>query len=219
MYCQHCGKEIPDDAVICIGCGRAVKPLPKLLSGKKWSGGVLALLIIGAIFIPFLGIVAGIVGLTQEAKRVQGIILLVLGIFMPGIMAAITIPNLVVSIQRAKVKETLSYMNTIGTAIEDYRIDHDEIPPCNSIEELSGYLAPFYITHFPTNDGWGNPFRYEFEGDTYLLISFGRDGSKDAFEPYPEISESTYDFDDDIIYSNGIFIRYPASTSVSRSRF
>jgi len=219
MYCQHCGKEIPDDAVICIGCGRAVKPLPKLVSGKKWSGGVLALLIIGAIFIPFVGIVAGIVGLTQEAKRVQGVILLVIGIFMPGIMAAITIPNLLVAIQRTKAKQTMSYMTTIGTAIEDYRVDNGEIPPGNSIEELSGYLAPFYIIHLPTNDSWGNPFRYEFKGDTYFLISFGRDGIKDTFEPYPEIPESTFDFDDDIIFSNGAFIRYPVGASESRSRY
>ena len=23
-YCQHCGKELNDDAVVCVGCGRAV---------------------------------------------------------------------------------------------------------------------------------------------------------------------------------------------------
>ncbi len=25
MYCRFCGKEIPDEAVLCIGCGAAVK--------------------------------------------------------------------------------------------------------------------------------------------------------------------------------------------------
>ena len=82
MYCQHCGKEIPDDAVVCIGCGRAVKPLPQQVAAKKWSGGMLALLIILTIFIPLVGIIAGIVGLTKEEKRGQGGLLLGLGIFM-----------------------------------------------------------------------------------------------------------------------------------------
>jgi hypothetical protein len=27
MFCRGCGKEIPMDAVICVGCGRAVVPL------------------------------------------------------------------------------------------------------------------------------------------------------------------------------------------------
>jgi hypothetical protein len=27
MFCQACGAAIPDDAVVCIGCGRAVVPM------------------------------------------------------------------------------------------------------------------------------------------------------------------------------------------------
>lgn len=38
-------------------------------------------------------------------------------------MAAISVPNLFHTNQRAKVRETISYMATVETAIEDYRID------------------------------------------------------------------------------------------------
>jgi hypothetical protein len=26
VYCPHCGKEIASDAVVCVGCGRALQP-------------------------------------------------------------------------------------------------------------------------------------------------------------------------------------------------
>lgn len=210
MFCRHCGKEIADDAVICVGCGREVRPLRRL-EGNKWSGGVLALLIIGAIFIPFAGIIAGIVGLTQEAKRRQGILLLVIGLIIPaiGILSAIITPNLLIAVQTAKAKQTMSDMMSIGEALEIYWIDYDEYPPCNSFRELSGYLDPNYIRRLPIYDGWGNPFRYEVKEDSYFLISLGRDGIQDAFEPYTAFAAITDDFDDDIIFSNGAFIRYP----------
>ena len=210
MFCRHCGKEIADDAVICIGCGKEVRPLRRL-EGKKWSGGILALLIIAAIFIPFAGIIGGIVGITQEAKKRQGILLLVIGIIVPviGILSALITPNLLIAVQTAKVKQTMSDMRSIGTALEDYWTDNDEYPPANSMEELTGYLTPFYIAHLPINDGWGNPFRYEVKEDSYFLISLGRDGIQDAFEPYTAFASITDDFDDDIIFSEGVFIRYP----------
>jgi hypothetical protein len=80
MFCSHCGKEIPNDAVICVGCGRAVKPIQ--IIGNKWSGGMMAFLIIATILIPLVGIIAGIIGLTQDAKRGQGGLLLAVGIIM-----------------------------------------------------------------------------------------------------------------------------------------
>lgn len=52
------------------------------VSDEKWGGGTMALLIIGTILIPLVGIIAGIYGLTKEAKRRQGGLLLGLGIFM-----------------------------------------------------------------------------------------------------------------------------------------
>lgn len=37
IYCQHCGKEIADDAVVCIHCGREVKAFrgSKSYAGQK----------------------------------------------------------------------------------------------------------------------------------------------------------------------------------------
>ncbi len=38
MFCVHCGKEIADDAVVCVGCGRQVKELEKK-DDKPWTTG------------------------------------------------------------------------------------------------------------------------------------------------------------------------------------
>jgi len=87
MFCQHCGKEIADDAVVCIGCGRAVKPLrdansPSAMVGGKFSDGVMAALIIASVLIPILGVVLGLIYLSSsssspERKKQAKIILIV----------------------------------------------------------------------------------------------------------------------------------------------
>ena len=80
MFCSGCGKEIPDDAVICIGCGRAVKPVKA--PEEKWTTGVMVALVIGSILIPLIGIISGVIGLTKDVNKNQGAILLTIGILM-----------------------------------------------------------------------------------------------------------------------------------------
>jgi predicted nucleic acid-binding Zn ribbon protein len=79
MFCNSCGKEIPDDAVVCVGCGRSTK---RKSEGEAWSALIVILLAIGTLVIPFIGLVAGIIGLTKEPKRAQGAGLLALGVIM-----------------------------------------------------------------------------------------------------------------------------------------
>lgn len=93
MYCQYCGKEIPDDAVICVGCGRQIKPLadpspkredsiqPPTVVKNAWPAGTMLVLVIASMFIPFVGIVFGILGLLDKDKKEQGALLLAIGIF------------------------------------------------------------------------------------------------------------------------------------------
>jgi hypothetical protein len=64
MFCQKCGYEMPDDAVICNGCGRTVQPIQQPI--KKESkyrpvksvrrankSFIIACLIFGGVFFPF----------------------------------------------------------------------------------------------------------------------------------------------------------------------
>ncbi len=42
-FCQHCGKELPDDALICVGCGRIViapKPVEPIVAAQEEPAAV-----------------------------------------------------------------------------------------------------------------------------------------------------------------------------------
>lgn len=80
MFCNKCGKEIFDEAVICVGCGCPVKPIKAV--EEQWSTGTMTALVIGSVLIPLIGIIFGTIGLNQDAKKGQATILLVIGIIM-----------------------------------------------------------------------------------------------------------------------------------------
>lgn len=82
MYCKHCGKEIADDAVICVNCGRDLGVIKQNESTKneKWDGGIYALLIIGALIIPAIGLIMGLINIDNLAKKEQAKVLVAIGI-------------------------------------------------------------------------------------------------------------------------------------------
>ncbi len=66
-------KEIADEAVVCIGCGRPVQPvkatLPPapIIGDDNWSSGAMADLVIASVFIPILGIILGVIYMSNNA--------------------------------------------------------------------------------------------------------------------------------------------------------
>lgn len=92
MFCKNCGKEIDDNAVVCIHCGVAVgngvQEKPKKVNGFGIVGFILSLLSLwmGMFFycaVPILSVIFSIVGLALSKKRrVNGLAIagLVIGI-------------------------------------------------------------------------------------------------------------------------------------------
>jgi TM2 domain-containing membrane protein YozV len=89
MHCASCGKEIADDAVVCVGCGRAVVPFvvsqsaycsPEVadFASKKTAAGVCGILL-GS-----LGVHKFILGMTTP-----GIIMLLVSVLSCGILAVV----------------------------------------------------------------------------------------------------------------------------------
>jgi hypothetical protein len=81
--------------------------------------------------------------------------------------------------------------------------------------ELARALEPKYIRKLPRADGWGSEFQfttgdYEIGGQaqTYMVRSLGSDGRSDRIA---NLSGATTRFEDDIVYSNGSFVRFPES--------
>ena len=87
-YCPECGVELPtENAVICVKCGAAIKKEDSLVS--SWSNGTKIVLYLLAVFIPIIGLIAGITGLNNENNKQTGLIVIGLSLFSWFISAII----------------------------------------------------------------------------------------------------------------------------------
>jgi type II secretion system protein G len=160
---------------------------------------------------------------TTMRKRESGFTLieLLIVIAIIGILAAIAIPNLLNAVQRGKQKRTMSDMRALATAIEAYAVDNNVYPTATCTGGLVttgdtqvnitswALLSPTYIAVPPRTDGWGH-FMYYTDanaGSAYLLRSGARDNAVATL-----FCGTTTDFNDDIAYSNGVFIQWPEGT-------
>lgn len=92
-------------------------------------------------------------------------------------------------------------------------IDLKDYPPI-SHEELTKLLVPDYIMKIPEKDGWGNSYEYFLNASNPLaqqvmtIRSPGRDG-KYSERIYTVTSFDPDDVDEDIVWADGYFIRWP----------
>ena len=98
MFCPHCGGEVVNDAVICVNCGRNIsKDSNSEKSTAKWSTGAFVGLILMTVLVPYIGglmgLIFGIIGLTNPAKKKQGLtlVLIAVGGFILSILVWSTI--------------------------------------------------------------------------------------------------------------------------------
>jgi type II secretion system protein G len=144
-----------------------------------------------------------------------------------GIIVAIAIPNLLNAIQRAKQKRTMADMRSAGTAAEAYAVDFNHYPaaaaagvgwptgltlPTSSFGAVgagfNGQVSPTYIRVLPLVDGWTSWFLYGSAGvnaQHYAVVSHGKDGTPGSVD-----QAQTTNFNDDIVFIDGQFLRYPA---------
>ncbi len=93
MFCRHCGKELKDSATVCSACGRPVEMPGRFVAvpGKRWSFSEMVGLVGATLFIPPVGLVFGLIGLRNEAKKVQAAVLLTVSVFMSLLMLAVVL--------------------------------------------------------------------------------------------------------------------------------
>lgn len=72
MYCSKCGKELDDDAIFCNGCGCVTQNFKQNPSHKMpvdyelgLANNLATIGIICGIFVPVIGLICGIVGLSK----------------------------------------------------------------------------------------------------------------------------------------------------------
>ncbi|MCP5105980.1 MAG: prepilin-type N-terminal cleavage/methylation domain-containing protein [bacterium] len=155
----------------------------------------------------------------MKNKKGFTLVELLIVIAIIGIVAAIAVPNLLTALQKGKQKATMGDMKTIGGAIEDYMTDNYMAPGGSAETFISGleqYLEPFYIKQLPLKDGWGSSLVYVsgaigVEQDQYSVISYGRGGTSNGFNPAVSnyIVTTMAGFENDMCFSNGQFTYIP----------
>lgn len=188
-YCAYCGTQLPGVSFApCPSCGSPSNGAPRPVVSATST-----LPIVAIVLVVILGVVA-----------------------VMGILAAIAIPNLLTAMQRSKQKRSMADIRTIATAVEAYAVDNKRYPAVSAYNELNGILAPTYLRFVPTVDGWEKPYRYESwssnstDINSYAIGSGGKDGQfeHDSLREYDPPGGTT-NFNNDIIFSNGVFVQYP----------
>ncbi len=153
-----------------------------------------------------------------------------------GVIAAILIPNLLDSLQKAKQKRTVADIREVGGAWFSWLTDQVGAAAAGqqtfdfdfgsviSASDLQSTLFPgstfFYIQTVPRVDGWGGEYEYRSNPATLRttpilgIRSPGRDQSaaSGSYAVGPFIST---DYDEDIVWADGFFITYPAGAQIS----
>jgi type IV pilus assembly protein PilA len=154
-----------------------------------------------------------------------------------GIIVAMMIPNLLDALQKAKQKKSIADMRIVGTAMFSWLTDQagaaaagtaaSPLPVQLAQVDLTTYgtqhpasslvtvLVTQYIEAIPELDGWQTPYHYYLRTDNpsanhvMAIRSLGRkrvsEGNTYTFGEFDPT-----DYDRDIVWADGYFIRAPA---------
>ncbi|HEX9940454.1 MAG TPA: prepilin-type N-terminal cleavage/methylation domain-containing protein [Thermoanaerobaculia bacterium] len=171
--------------------------------------------------------------LTRIHNRQKGFTLieLLIVIAIIGIIAALLIPNFLDALQKAKQKRSMADMRNTGTALFAWFTDQQgaaaagqaAAPPeevdlskidASDADAIKALLVPQYTNRVAGTDAWKNDMHYFLTNDATLtnnvmaIASGGADGDCDcavyktgAFEPT--------DYDEDLVWADGFFVRWP----------
>ncbi|HEV8238902.1 MAG TPA: prepilin-type N-terminal cleavage/methylation domain-containing protein [Thermoanaerobaculia bacterium] len=149
-----------------------------------------------------------------------------------GLLAAMLIPNLLDAMQKAKQKKTMADQRLLGGAMMGWLTDEVGAAAAGAqltqldlalytpitAANLYNKLVPTYIQDIPAYDGWKRP--YDLYLDTVLPIdvnvmairSAGQ-GGVPAGNTYVSGAFEPTAFDEDLVWADGFFVRWPQRMS------
>ena len=155
-----------------------------------------------------------------------------------GVIVAILVPNLLDALQKSRQKRTLMDMRSLGTAWFSWLTDEMSAAAAGSSKtfdfnlleaklDVDALLTTLfnpdgvsYISTVPQTDGWGHDYDFVWAGDLLKnnvigIRSFGRDGSEGpSMNPYPYGPFNTTHYEEDIVWVDGVFVRFPTGAMV-----
>ncbi|RPH57794.1 prepilin-type N-terminal cleavage/methylation domain-containing protein [bacterium] len=148
-----------------------------------------------------------------------------------GIIASMLIPNLLDAMQKAKQKRTMADMRLVGSAMfawltdeagaaaagqQATTIDLADYGTAVTPDDVAAVLVPTYLQYVPVRDGWKNDFDYYLKtGDPFArqVMAIGSPARDTTYDsgPYTVSGFDPTDYDRDIIWADGFFVRWPQS--------
>jgi len=146
-----------------------------------------------------------------------------------GIIAALLLPNFLDALQKGKQKRTMADMKLLGTSMMAWltdqagaaaaagqsiaQVDLSTIP-MKTEAEVAEVLVPQYIQEIPPDDAWHHPLDYYLNiDDPNADLALGvRSAGRDAIAAGDTYSSGPFDptdYDQDIVWVNGGFVRWP----------
>jgi type IV pilus assembly protein PilA len=169
--------------------------------------------------------------LSRIRNRQKGFTLieLLIVIAIIGIIAALLIPNFLDALQKAKQKRTVADVRNTGTAMFSWLTDQVGAAAAGAsasnvalgsygsavgASALNSVLTPQYMQDVPAADGWKTPYEYFLKTASPLdpqVMAIRSAGRNKTFSgaTYSVTSFDPTDYDQDIVWADGFFVRWP----------
>ncbi len=169
----------------------------------------------------------------MKTSRGFTLIELLIVVAIIGILASMLVPNLLDSLEKAKQKRTVADIRNVGNSMMAWltdqaqagaagraaanTVDLSEFTPA-TFTEVRSVLQPRYIQELTERDGWKFPFDFYLSIDApqglqvMAIRSAGKGGEFSGDQYAPGAFEPT-DYRQDLVWTDGFFVRWPQKLS------